>query len=320
MQPQRIDYKGFIEKYFKITTKNGEIIDFILNDDQNRYLDMLYDCYPTMQGVRENDLKSRQVGWSSLIDGIGVTDFIMAELGKTPLFDGDIVSHKDKETKVLFNRANLFLDSYLKKKEIPRSTFLKEDTKEHITGMRGSQFWVQTASAKVSGRGGTKQFLHWSEVAFYSNTDIINAEDLVTGAERQVGDGIGKIFRESTGNISDDFFQREYKMGKLGLSDFKSRFFPWYLHLDYTLQSPDDWEVPEYYAKVLSKKVSVHQCYWHFKKTRGLTDEKMMREYPTYDTEAFLLGGRPYFSREALTFYENNIMQPLKEVLYVQNI
>lgn len=315
-----IDYKGFIEKYFKIGNPSGEIVPFIFNEDQNNYYQILMLEYSGMQGVRENDLKSRQVGWSALIDGIGMVDFIMAELGKTPLFDGDIVSHKDKETKVLFNRANLYLNSYLEATGGSRKAFLEEDANDHIKGRKGSQMWVQTASAKVSGRGGTKQFIHWSEVAFYSNTDVINAADLVTGAERQVHDGIGKIFRESTGNVSDDFFHKEYKLGKDGLSDFKSRFFPWYLHLDYALQAPVDWIPPEYYTKVMERGVSIHQCYWHFKKTRGLTDEKMMREYPTYDTEAFLLGGKPYFDKMALMWYENHTQDPIKEVLYVQNI
>lgn len=315
-----IDYKAFIEDNFQIKNTHGQIVPFILNEDQDRYLELLEKDYPDMQGIRENDLKSRQVGWSSLIDAIGCADFIMAELAKTPLLDGDIVSHKDKETSVLFNRFNLFLNSYLDKNGITRKEFLKEDTGDHVTGNKGSQMWVQTASARVSGRGGTKQFIHWSEVAFYSNTDVINAEDLVTGAERQVGDGIGKIFRESTGNVSDDFFHREYKLGKEGLSEFKSRFFPWYLHLDYKMDVPQDWTPPEYYKKVLDLGVSVNQCYWHFKKTRGLTDEKMMREYPTYDTEAFLLGGRPYFDKMALMWYENHTKKPMKEVLYVQNI
>jgi len=317
----RLDYKAIIEYYFKIKTKEGNIVSFILNEDQNMYLDMLYKDYPSMQGVRENDLKSRQVGWSSLIDAIGMVDFIWSELGKTPLMDGDIVSHKDKETKTLFNRANLFLNSYLEIEGIERKVFLTEDTTDHIKGKRGSELWVQTASARVSGRGGTKQFIHWSEVAFYSNTEIINAEDLVTGAERQVGDGIGKIFRESTGNVTDDFFFAEYENGKKGIGEFKSRFFPWWMHKSYTRLAPEEWVAPDYYAKVRAENdVKLNQCYWHFTKTKELEDEKMMREYPTYDVEAFLLGGKPYFNKQALLYYTNHTQQPIKEFLNVSSL
>lgn len=318
----RLDYKGIIEHYFQIRTKDGHTVPFILNEDQNTYLNMLYKDYPTMQGVRENDLKSRQVGWSSLIDGIGMVDFIWAELGKTPLFDGDIVSHKEKETRKLYDRASeQFLDSYLKKAGLSRKQFLSEDTNSMMKGRRGSELWIQTAGAKVSGRGGTKQFIHWSEVAFYSNTDILNAEDLVVGAEQQVGDGIGKIFRESTGNITDNFFTKEYEMGKKGIGQFKSRFFAWWMHTAYTKPAPTNWQAPDYYNKVRSAyKVTESQCYWHFVKTKELKDEKMMREYPTYDTEAFLLGGKPYFDRDALMYYQNNTKLPLKEVLYVQSL
>lgn len=317
----RLDYKGIIEYYFKIKNKEGAIVPFIFNTTQNYYYDILNRDYPLMQGIRENDLKFRQPGFSSLIDGIFAVDFIWAELGKISLVDADIVSHKDKETRVLYDRYSFFIDCYLEKEGIKRKDFLESDTAGYMKGKKGSQTFVQTASARVSGRGGTKQNIHWSEVAFYSNTDVINAEDLITGAEQQVADGVGKIFRETTGNISEDYFSIEYEKGKKGLTEFKSRFFGWWVHKEYAREVPQGWEAPSYYQKLISEfGVQLSQCYWHFMKTKGLTDEKMMREYPTYDTEAFLLGGKPYFEKDALIHYTNTTRQPLKEVLYVQNI
>ena len=317
----RINYKAFIEDHFLIKNKEGKYVPFIFNNTQNYYYNLLVKDYPTMQGVRENDLKFRQPGFSSFIDGIFMTDFIYSENGDIPLIDADIVSHKDKETKVLFARANLFLDSYLTRKHLTRSQYLEKDTEGYIKGKRGAQMYVQTASARVSGRGGTKQNVHWSEVAFYSNTEVINAEDLVTGAEQQVADGVGKIFRESTGNISDDFFAKEYEKGKKGKTAFKSRFFGWWIHLEYSLPAPHDWIPPKYYDKLINENgVTVNQCYWHFKKTNELADEKMMREYPSYDTEAFLLGGKPYFDKEALIHYTNKTRKPIKEVLYLSDL
>lgn len=331
-----INYQQFIEDNFYLKDKQGNLVPFILNDVQRSYMKQLKTDYPTMQGIRENDLKGRQFGMSTLITALFSVDFIMSELGLIPQTDSDVYSYKDKETRSHFNRINMFLDSWLLKdqggdysdpehrKELPklRQAFLKQDNIAGLlVGNRGTELATATAGAKVSGRGNTKQNILWSEVAFYSNTPIINAEDLVTGAEEQVPQGYGKIFRETTGNLAADFFAKEYKLGKDGVSDFKSRFMAWYSHAEYTQTTPIDWDAPEYYAKLLAdSKASEAQCYWHFKKTRGLTDTKRMREYPTYDTEAFLYGGNPFFEAESLLYYTNLIKEPMKRAEYATSL
>lgn len=329
----KIDYKAFIEDNFTITTTEGKLVPFIFNDIQSYYYELLISDYgEELSGIRENILKSRRFGFSSIIDAMFVVDFILSELGAIPFTNSDVYSYKDKDTQVLFTRVNQFLDSWLLKdqggdytnldhhRELDglRKAFLKADvTGSVIVGKKGAEYHCLTAGAKVSGRGGTKQNIHWSEVAFYNNTEILDAEKLVTGAEEQVSSGIGKIFRETTGNVSEDFFNREYQEGVDGVSDFKSRFLAWHLFGAYTKEAPADWRPPEYYQQVIKDGVSVDQCYWHFEKTRGLTSKLRMREYPTTDTEAFLLGGEPYFNEESLIYYTNKVAKPLKEVEYV---
>lgn len=328
----KINYKAFIEDNYWIKDKEGNLVRFILNDTQNYYWDMLKQDYPELQGIRENILKFRQPGFSSLITGIFNADFCLSELGEIPIINSDVYSHKDSETTVHFQRFNMFTDSFLlsrlggsygdeyHRRELPRlrKEFLKIEAAGVLIGKRGAEYHAQTASAKVSGRGGTKQNIHWSEPAFYSNTQIINAKDLIVGAEEQVASGRGKIFRETTGNAADGFFPEEYEKGKSGLSEFKSRFLGWFIHHQYSLLPPTDWEPPAYYDKVRRDyNTTREQCYWHFVKTRGLTDEKRMREYPTDDTEAFLLGGSSYFDKGALLHYKNAAIKPIKEVEFV---
>lgn len=330
----KIDYRGFIEDNFVIKDKEGNLVPFKLNSTQLYYYDLLQDEYGDkgLVGIRENILKFRQPGFSSLITGIFATDFILSELSEIPIIDSDVYSHKDDETAVHIQRFNMFIDSWLLKDQggdylIPehheeirklRKYLLRVDNGGEIIGKRGAQYHAQTASAKVSGRGGTKQNIHWSEVAFYPNTEIMNAETLVTGAEQQVPDGKGKIFRETTGNLAGDFFAREYMLGKDGQSDFKSRFLGWPIHAEYSTPAPEGWKPPEYYDKVRAESgTSVDQCYWHYMKTRGLTDIKRLREYPTYDTEAFLMSGKPFFDKDALLYYTNNTIEPVSEALYV---
>jgi hypothetical protein len=332
----KIDYRAFIEDNFTITTTEGVLVPFKFNDIQNYYYDLLIKDYSEeLSGIRENILKSRRFGFSSIIDAMFVVDFILSELGAIPLTNSDVYSYKDKDTQVLFTRVNQFLDSYLLKdqgydykdlshrKHIPtlRKAFLKTDVSgTAIIGKNGAEYHCLTAGAKVSGRGGTKQNIHWSEVAFYGNTAILNARDLVTGAEEQVSSGIGKIFRETTGNVADDYFSSEYYMGKDGVSDFKSRFLAWHLFGAYRKPAPEDWTPPEYYDAIIREGVDKDQCYWHYEKTRGLTDKRRLREYPTSDTEAFLLGGEPFFDAEALLWYTNNTKKTIRRADYALSL
>jgi len=326
------DYRAFIEKHFYIKTKEGLLLPFKLNEVQLAYLQLLERTYPTMQGIRENVLKGRQFGISTLVSAIFVVDFILSAMGEIPLIDADIYSHKDSETDAHFARVNMFLESFMIShqggdytnskhrediKEL-RPKFLRTDTTNLLVAKNGTQIMTQTASAKVSGRGSTKQNIHWTEPAFYPNTDIMNAESLMTGAEEQVPQNFGKIFRESTGHTVGDYYALEYHRGKDGVSDFKSRFIAWYSFRQYQMPAPKNWQVPGYYRRLISVgKATIHQCYWHFMKTRGLTDKKKLREYPTYDREAFLAGGDLFFSNDALIHYSNEVMQPLKKGLYV---
>lgn len=336
MQFAEVDYRGFIQKWFKLKSKQGLIIPFEFNEPQNIWYDDLQETYgAAMQGIRENDLKGRQFGISTAITGVFTTDFIMSALGEIPLVDGDIYSHKEKETASHFARVNMFLDSYLlesqggdysnqeHRKAIPamRKAFLAVDTTNLIIAQNGTQLQTATAGAKVSGRGNTRQNLHWSEPAFYSNTQILSAENLITGAEEQVPDGFGKIFRESTGNMLGDFYSKEYYDGKEGRSEFRSRFLAWYLMQSYTRAAPAGWEPPLYYQKLLDDGLAtIDQCYWHYVKTRELQNKKRLREYPTYDYEAFLMSGTTFFDSNAMLHHKANVRKPLKVSQHINGL
>lgn len=316
-----LDYREFIEENFKIKNKLGEVVPFVFNETQNFYYDLMLREYGVeLQGVRENILKFRQPGFSSLIDAIFTVDFIFSEWKKIPIIDADIVSAREKDTIVLFNRVSGFLDSFFEKFSIDRKAFLEIDSTTLIKGHTGAQMYVQTASAKVSGRGGTKQNVHWSEVAFYPNTEILNANTLVLGAEQQVMDGVGKIFRETTGNTDVDFFAEEYFRGLEGTSEFKSRFLGWWLHKEYSKQPPIGWIMTQEYKKIHEKYgATIQQCYWHWYKISHSKDQKLMRrEYPLDESEAFIGDGTQYFDPMLTKFYAEMIKEPIKgNLIYV---
>lgn len=329
----KIDYRSFIQDNFFIKNKEGTLQRFTFNEVQNWYYDLLLADYgEELQGIREIDVKGRQFGISSLIEGIFATDFVLSELQEIPIIDSDVYSHIDKETKAHTDRFNLFLESYLMQdqgasledmstpegmeaRQAFRKAFLKTDNGNYIEGKRGALYHSQTASAKVSGRGGTKQNIHWTEPAFYPNTDILNAKELMTGAEKQVPLGRGKIFRESTGKTRADYFGQEYYKAKEGRGIFKARFMAWYQHPEYKMTPPDGWERPEYYREVNATDA---QCYWHYTETDNLTDKLQLREYPTYDHEAFIAGGESFFDKDALLNAINSLIEPIRKGEYAQ--
>ena len=328
----KIDYRSFIQDNFFIINKEGILIPFKLNEVQNWYYDLLLNEYgEELQGLRENVLKGRQFGLSTLIEAIFAVDFILSELQIIPRINSSVYSYTDNDTKAHTARFDLFLESYLmtdqgatiedmettdgkKARDEFRKAFLSIDNGNYIEGRRGAQYHSQTASARVSGRGDTKQNIHWTEPAFYPNTQILSAEDLMTGAEEQVADGTGKIFRESTGKTRIDYFGKEYLAGKDGKTAFKSRFIGWFRHPEYAKEVPEGWVRPEYYDTV---DATDEQCYWHYTKTNGLTSNKKLREYPTHDHEAFIAGGTAFFDSDALLAATLKLRSPIKEAEYV---
>lgn len=307
-----LNYKVMIESGFDIVDKRGVRSPFILNPVQNLYLEQLKADYPDMQGIRENDLKARQEGFSSLIDAVLTVDFLALEN-----CGGQIISHKEKETETLMNRVSFFIDSWCEKRGIRREDLLKVDSKHYLETHKGSYLFIGTAGAKTLGRGGTLQNIHWSEVGFYPNTNILNAEKLVGPAEQQVLTGVGKIFRESTGNMMGDYFHRECERSRRGESAFKFRFFPWFLMPEYRLQIVGSFNPQKEEEDMMVKySLTPEQMFWYRRKsTEFETRALFLREYPSNPEECFLASGESYFDKDSLKYYYDNIRTPHKEGL-----
>lgn len=306
-----INYRAAIEKAFNIIDTQGRTVDFGFNQVQNFYFDLLEKDYPTMEGIRENILKARKEGFSSLIDGIFVIDFLIQD--KT--IGGQIISHKDTETKLLMKRVHFYIDSFCEKKRITRKDLLKVDTDEYLENkFNGSFLFIGTAGAKTLGRGPTLQNIHWSECGFYPNTEILSAEKLVTGAEEQVAEGIGKIFRESTGNMQGDFWSSECERSRRGEGIFKFRFFPWFLHGENRMRIPNFSPYPAEIEMMKKYSLDMEQIAWYrIKMSKFKTKALGLREHPTTIEEAFLAGGSTYFDKDVLTSYLERVAEPMMQ-------
>lgn len=307
------DYKRMIETGFDIINKEGKRVPFILNDVQNDFLiQYLGEKYPAMEGVRENIVKARQEGFSAVIDAIFAVDFLVQDNIGT-----QIISHKKEETQVLMDRFNFYIDCWLEKNRIPRSLLLGTDAKDYLENKsNGSYVFIGTAGAKTLGRGGTLQNIHWSECAFYPNTNILSAEKLVTAAEQQVLLGKGKIFRESTGNVVGDFFHNEIERSRYNESPFGYYFCPWFAHKEYSTDVRFD--LKEYEKETHAELIGMDgmtegQVYWFLTKMREFRDVSLgRREYPTIVDDAFLSGGESIFNHDVLREWYVKAVEPIK--------
>lgn len=280
----KIDYRKFIQEQFLILNKEGQIVPFRLFPVQNKYYEILMGDYGSkLEGVREIVLKARQEGFSSLILAMFTVDFITL-----PNSISICISHRRDITQILFKRVKFYLESYCQRNEWDIKDYLLTDNKAEIQNRtNGAYFYIGTAGSKVGGRGGTATNIHFSEAAFYQDTEKITAKEIIEATSQQVPQDYGKIFVESTGNQYGDYFQLMWERASRGEGNFHSRFFNW----------------EEFYDRE-----------W-FEKKRGdfESDATFKREYPTTPMDAFLSSGTPFFDLEALKKLLANVSDPIKQ-------
>ena len=206
MNEKNINYKRFIQERLSIVNKTSEVVPFILNTIQDKYL--LYDYTG-----RDVILKARQQGFSSLILAIFTADFILKDNQRNV-----IVADKTDNATELLDRVKFFIKSYeeIKKIKVP----LKYNSKyELFNEATNSRYTIGTADNVDFGRSKTVTNLHFSEAAFYQHLD-----KLLAGALQSLVPG-GRAIIETTAN-GYGYFKSFWDECKLGERGFKPLFYP----------------------------------------------------------------------------------------------
>lgn len=271
-----INYRKFIEDNFLVLDSKTQLpTKYKFNIVQQKYYDMLWKDYPKMEGVRDIVLKARQEGISTFILALFTVDFIMV-----PHSVSICISHRKDSTELLFKKVKFFLESYCKKNGFALSDYLKTDNKGSIENKyNNATFYIGTAGAKVGGRGGSARNIHFSECAFYQDTELITASEIVVATAQQVPQDRGMIFIESTANGEGNYYQKEWERanefedGKR-LSSYHPRFFGW-----------QEFYTPEWVEQ---------------KRGDFPTEQLWKQEYPQDADEAFIVSGSPYFDAQIL--------------------
>lgn len=256
-----MDYLKNIAK-FDIIDKEGQRVPFILNEDQAIYLDA--------SSHKDVLLKSRQIGFSSLILAIFTIDFLTIENSRSVC-----ISHDAPSAQKLLDRVKFFMQSAADKGLV--INFKINNRNELINADKNSTFYISSAGRPEAGRGDTINNLHLSEFAFYEEQEAMLASIL------QAVTPTGRVVIESTANGVGNYFHTFWEKSKNGESGFAPHFF------DNSFYSPEFLE----------------------QKKKELGEELFKQEYPATELEAFLSSGNPFFDKDAMARYLEQIKEPI---------
>lgn len=302
-------------EFLKIKTKDGELAPLKLKAAQRRVIDMVQKIRKEQRSVKMVILKSRQLGFSTMIEAI-----LFAFSTQRPYFNSLILSHSADHANYLLKMCQLYYDCL--QQEQPHLCPQKKHSTEFKFefAKKRSMIEIDTAKNLQSGRGGTYRMVHGSEVAFWPNF-----EDLMKALMPSVPDRPDSmVFLETTANGTNQFFKlwnRINKDFKKGKTDWIPIFIPWSDDEDCVrpFGSPsardrfshsltrDEKEMQAAYS------LTIEQLHWRRMKIENdfFGDEKKFKvEYPICAEEAFQSTSKQVFPQGLLKVQESHAIEP----------
>lgn len=302
-------YRKFIEDWFLIDmAQTGELVPFKFNKVQVKYYDELCRDYDIENNgistpVRENILKARREGFSSLVLALFAAD----DIYQPNPTETSVLSYKDDATAIFRKRYRTFILSYfirwkLKKQIVhiknqpglldeAAEKFLSVDATDIELKHNRAHFYCGTASARVGGRGGVLQKLLFSEIAYYPDSEKQPAKEVIEGTMRQVDVEGGWVFAESTENGRGTYQYKMWQNSKAGLSRFKNRFY-----------GAGEFYTPEELAKIKLEFVDMDM----FRREYPMTEQDLFASsISSFTTESDLLALQeiPHAKREVVLMF-----------------
>ncbi len=276
----------FSRHALKIKDKDGNLCDFILNKAQE-YLHSRIEAQLNNTGkVRILILKGRQQGCSTYV-AARFYHKATRIAGKSVF----ILSHESQTTDKLFTMVDRFQNSI--PLPLKPSTGLYNRRQIQFDKLN-SEYTVGTAGNEDVGRGGTLQYFHGSEVAFWEKTDGIQ-----TGVLQSIADVAGtEVILESTANGMGNLFHSMCMKALDDKGDFELVFIPWFWQPEYRRKLDDKFHAITEEEQTLKEQFEWddEQVYWRRKKVEELgTLWKFRQEYPNTIQDAFVTSGSQLF-------------------------
>ena len=299
----RRDFPRFAEEILKIVPKSGGLTAFRLHPYQARVHAAVREQEQRLGFVRQCWLKNRQIGTSTLTQGIVFHRTVL-----TPFTSAIVVAHDTNTAQLIFTMARRFYDNlppalkpmlrYSTKSELIWDN--PKDTERAGTPGMNSKIVVATARNVHTGAGGTYQVAHLSEAARFVDPMEIEASTLQT-----VPNAPGTIvIIESTARPEGHWFKQKCddavnKSVSGSLYDF--HFIGWTEDPTCRLLPPLDEPLepdPEELTLATEFGLGIDQLYWRRIKIADLGRDLFNQEYPTRAEDAWVLREWLVFPRE----------------------
>lgn len=329
------DKPWYIENFLKIKDKTASIVPFKLNKAQRIVMDIMKRDEEAGKPKRYIVLKARQMGLSTLFEGLIFHDTSTSEL-KNSL----IIAHEEQASSNLFQMSKLYFENlpdvlqpmkkYANGKVLSFENPTTDDAEKGKNPGLRSKISIATAGAGEVGRSATYHNIHASEVAFFPD-----AKTTMLGLLQSVPDQPNTmVVMESTANGVGDWFHEMWQKAERGENEFTPIFLPWHIQPEYTRAFRSESEKQQFIDEVSAAHqdmsgAEVRSYEWELKEKHDLTWEQLnwrkftiqnkcqgddilfMQEYPSTAEEAFISSGRPRFSIRSLRKYQNITKEPI---------
>lgn len=226
LREYRVNFVRYSCVALKILTKSGETVPLELNRAQVFVHAKLEAQRKATGRIRALILKGRQQGISTYVQGRYYWR-TSGEFGKRAV----ILTHEDKATEKIFNIGKRFHENC---PDELRPATGASNAKQLAFSKLDSAYEVGTAGSTDTGRGGTGQFFHGSEVAFWKNP-----EKHLAGIGQVIPDlPETEIIHESTANGPGNVFHSMWQDAEAGRGEYIPIFVPWYWQPEYSKPVP----------------------------------------------------------------------------------
>lgn len=289
-----------------VTEESEEPQPFIFNEFQKLLHKKVVEVERQGKPVRVIVVKPRRVGCSTYIQGRAMHKWNLSRnrVVRTVAQETDTVNDISGMARFYYDNLPLQIKPKLD----------KNNPKILSTIGTNCKYRVHTAGTKVAARGGSSQFMHFTEVAYYENpTVIVGAKNIVKYLPQS------EVWLESTPNGRNYFYDR-YMDAKHPDSDYIAVFFPWFEIPEYSREFDSPEEQERLYDSIYGHRetkqygdeeaiikeikdrfnydVTLKQLWWRRKCILDNCDkqpEKFNAEYPTDDISCFATSGSTVF-------------------------
>jgi len=310
----KFDKLFFFKECLKIRNKNGNIVAFVPNEQQESLVNIVNEWkikYPdenTRPTLFVIILKARQIGFSTCTEAM-----FFHELCYNSNKIAMIISYDDDSAQNINDMSDRFYQYMplgvkpMRRPSRGKGILLENPTNnqnefEKNPGLQ-SKFLIDTARNLYAGSSYTINYLHISELAKWPNAKTTLAS--LMQAVPQYG---GIVIIESTAN-GLEYFHKLWEEAKRKQLNYTCIFVGWHQHKEYILNFDSDYERKLFEESITEKEIdlqkllnlTLEQLHWRRETIRSPKingDENIFcQEYPATDEEAFLTSGRPVFDR-----------------------